>query len=178
MQTLYISMLWNLLITADPQSFGRVDPASMPDQTLLELLVSDIENTTVVRDKEGVFLDILSWDGLTFTAGEVTQVNFAAEITFDDENETEEGQYILGPKGSIDLRWVPRTVHTFSISDLDLHGTVETSGLAEALWRFNISSNKFTGTFCIASLPQRLKKLGFPSINCAGRWTSPNCHGI
>ena len=159
-------MILSFISTADTHGFGRVDFDSMSDQTLMELLVGDIENNAMLRDGDDAFLDIQSWDGLSFNdAGELIVIDFEAELALggglfgDSSDDDDEDKYIVGPKGSIDLKWIPKTVEVFAIADLELEGFVETSELSPNLECFDISLNLFRGTFCIASLPQNIRNV-------------------
>ena len=52
------------LQVADIPRAGRVDFASMTDQTVMELLVSDIHNLSSLQNTLGEFRDIVSWEGV------------------------------------------------------------------------------------------------------------------
>ena len=155
-------MLVSFISCADTDGFGRVDLSSLSDQTLMELLVGDIQRNTMLRDSEGEFLEIHSWNGLTFSdTGELLDIDFDAEAVMDGHDDVV--SYIVGPKGSIDLKWIPMTVRYFTIVDLALEGVVETRELPEHLEYFDISANIFRGTFCIASLPQKIQSVKIAS---------------
>ena len=158
-------MLLFTIYSAELHSIGQVDPESMPDQTLMELLVGDAaQHNAALEDIDGSFLDIQSWPGLTFDdAGKVMRIEFSADFgapgLFGSESESDDDgeTYIIGPEGSIDIKWIPKSDKVFEIRGLNLEGTVKTGALPEALEQFNISSNCFRGTFCVASLPQKLE---------------------
>ena len=165
-------MLSYIITAADTQGMGRVNFDSMPDQTLMEILVADIENNTAFHDGDG-FLDIQSWEGLSFgDDGNLKKIDFAADVGMglfaDDSDEEDEDNFIIGPKGSIDLKWIPRSVKRFDIFWLKLSGTVETSELPENLEFFDIASNDFTGTFSIPSLPRKLTNVRISSNQLSG----------
>ena len=164
--------------SADTTGFGRVNIDSMPDQTLMELLVADIENNTALYDCDG-FLDIQSWEGLSFDDDEnLKKIDFSAAFGFgglggglfgdDSDEDEEEDTFIIGPNGSIDFKWIPKSVTDFEIFWLKLKGTIETSELSEDLNHFDVSSNLLAGTFCIASLPQNIHHVSISSNHLCG----------
>ena len=146
-------------LTADGQSCGRVDVSSLSDQTLLELLVSDMHHVDKVQDADGDFLDIAEWKGVEVADAGVTQIEFRQTDSLFAVDE----DFTVGPKGSIDLQWLPKTLQVFNIDEMELHGTIETSALPCAMRYLNISDNAFQGTFCTKGLPETIE---FVLISC------------
>ena len=150
---------------------GRVDFDSMSEQTLMELLISDVKNISSLKDPEGGFLDIDAWEGVEINSdSHVSDIDFSKEIGFgffdDDDAEIDcDGFLAIGPDGSIDLKWMPRFVQSFEIFSLNLFGSVETALLPRTLATFNIESNRFSGTFDTAHLPDQIREIKI-SYNC------------
>ncbi|KNH05413.1 leucine-rich repeat protein [Perkinsela sp. CCAP 1560/4] len=145
-------------LLVDPIAIGRADKHSMPHQTLMEMLVADLQDKKCFRDKNGDFHDINSWEGISLTQdGEVNSINlecyadFRFGVEFDDEDEDTKG--VVRPGGSIDFQWIPSSVTDFSTSDLNLAGSIDTRTLPRELNDLNLEKNHFSGTFNAAGLP-------------------------
>ena len=125
----------------------------------MELLVSNIENTRLLRDADGEFLDIRSWEGLRFNKlSQIVRINFSGISQVNT----------IGPGGSVDLKWVPQSVTDLAIFWMDLEGTVETCFLPGHLELFSIQSNHFRGTFCIELLPRELRSVVISANRLSG----------
>ena len=55
-------------LLVDPDVLGRPDKDSLPQHTLMEILIGDLDDRTCFRDKEGVFLEACAWSGVKCTA--------------------------------------------------------------------------------------------------------------
>eukprot|EP00009_Paramoeba_aestuarina_P006514 CAMPEP_0201508510 /NCGR_PEP_ID=MMETSP0161_2-20130828/1864_1 /ASSEMBLY_ACC=CAM_ASM_000251 /TAXON_ID=180227 /ORGANISM="Neoparamoeba aestuarina, Strain SoJaBio B1-5/56/2" /LENGTH=87 /DNA_ID=CAMNT_0047903203 /DNA_START=32 /DNA_END=295 /DNA_ORIENTATION=+ len=76
------------LFLIDP-SIGRIEKASLPQQTLMELLISDITvNRSAITLYQG---DISEWNEVFFEAGQVVEINWECKKL----------------EGTIDLKWLP-----------------------------------------------------------------------
>ena len=139
------------LFTADGVAFGRVDYASLSEQSLMELLIADIQNLSDAQNSNGEFLDISKWKGIKLCDGAVTKI---ALLNFDAIF----AEVIpVGPRGSIDLQWLPRKLQAFDIQCMGLTGSIETGVLPRHLLDLNISENAFFGTFAVKNLPEAIK---------------------
>ena len=164
-------------ISADIDGIGRINTESISDQVRMELLVSNIENTRLLRDADGEFLDIRSWEGLRFNKlSQIVRINFSriSQVIYYDDDDDDDGEdegedpYTIGPGGSVDLKWVPQSVTDLAIFWMDLEGTVETCFLPGHLELFSIQSNHFRGTFCIESLPRELRSVVISANRLSG----------
>ena len=153
-------------------TFGRVDLDSMSEQTLMELLILDVKHIASLKDSDGGFLDIASWGGVKIDSDDhVSDIDFSKETEFgffaDDDGEVDSDcdLLVIGPEGSIDLKWMPRFVQSFEIYSLDLLGSVETAFLPRTLVKLNIEGNRFSGTFDTTHLPDKIVEITISS-NC------------
>ena len=124
---------------------GRFGTLAMPDQTLMELLVQNLNEdlSERYRDANGAFLDVCEWDDIECDAeGNVTGVCF---------NEIQDE---FGDKIPIDLRWLPSTVTELSMYEVNFGGTVNTRDLPRSLKRFRVLMAAFEGTFDLSGLPE------------------------
>ena len=150
----------HLVICADAAATGRVDNGSMPQQALMELLVTDIHHTITLQDGTLQFIDACEWFGVQCSEnGDVTHVNFSPALTDDDEPDEDDLLFSIGPGGSVDVKWMPSSVEYFGIPLLQLEGTVETASLPQGLQIFNIAHNLFQGEFHLESLPRSSKRI-------------------
>jgi len=149
----------------DPTILSRPDKSTLPQQTLMELLVAEFDDKEAFRDSDGYFTDIIEWEGVTVDkSSEVTEINWEKDVGFalfsDDEEydgPTYEGH--LKPGGSIDLSLVPSTVIDLMIPNLKLHGIIDTFLLPRFLSTLDCDSNNFRGTFETKGLPSTLDSL-------------------
>ena len=150
---------------------GRVDYDMMPDQTLMELLVEGIQKVSPFQDDYCVFRDIKTWEGVTLDEdGNVCDIAFGANVgilLFGSSDEIDQA-YIIGPEGTIDMRWVPRHVKCFDVSSLNLSGSLETSVLPRVLINLDLSTNKLCGTVAFESLPPSMTTLTLYENNFSG----------
>ena len=143
-------LLTSLLFFVDPDQsdriaylhVGRVDRASLSQQTLMELLIQGIENKKKIT-KENCS-DIEYWDRLTFDEdGDVTRIDWV----------------VFGLRGKIDLQWLPSTVKYFQITFNALKGSVDLSHLPTKLESVFLDNNSFQGTLDLKALPGPLVTL-------------------
>ena len=151
--------LCQLLLSADIPAAGRFDKDSIPQQTAMEILCANFDNLEQVHDPNGEFLPIQHWRGLKFDAdANIIEINFDSKITCNlfpssDEEEEADPSPPVGPGGSIDLQWIPSTVLSFSLCDVEASGSVDTSSLPRKLEKLDISFNEFRGECRMAGLP-------------------------
>mmetsp|Transcript_22253 Transcript_22253/g.34560 ORF Transcript_22253/g.34560 Transcript_22253/m.34560 type:complete len:228 (-) Transcript_22253:2-685(-) len=130
-------------------SLGKVDKASLPQQTLMELLIAQFENMDIIGITKENPKDISEWHGITLNdSGEVTEINW----TWGDFG------------GSIDLQWMPSTLRTADISsdvfsDFRLEGTIDLIRLPPVLKSLKLSENRFTGEISLICLPEPMTTL-------------------
>ena len=127
--------------TAD-NHLGRVDFASLSDQTLMEMLVEGFSERIKKKfqDKNGMFRDACEWKG----------------VKCDGENNVTAIKKIAR-RAPISLEYIPLNVKLFEMYTAELTGTLETSGLPRHLERFAIGGNGFTGTVNFPEFPRDLQ---------------------
>ena len=140
-------MLSACLTAADSLPVARPDIASLSDQTMLELLVSEMTEDTQKRfqDPDGAFTDLKDWREVY-----IRRDDTAIGLSFN-------GRHIAG---TILLDYLPRKLTNFDITRcMELEGTMETSGLPHTLCTLAIEETKLTGTFDFRTLPDTLTRL-------------------
>ena len=148
--SLFMSFYTTLLFSVDPDRsnempsshLGRLDYASLSQQTLMELLIEHIEEKAKIRQEDGS--DIDNWDGIDCNEdGNVTLIDW----------------FRLDLHGKIDLQWVPSTVIDFSVSSNWLKGSADISHLPTELESLFLDENSFSGTLDLTALPDCLERL-------------------
>ena len=141
-------------------AFGRFDPALMDDQTRMELLVAEIENTASLKDVYRDFLDIKQWPNIIFDeSDELQKIDFSPQYGLDNFFDRQASDYVIGPGGTVHIEWLPQTVKSVDLCELNLAGTVATESLPLALSFLNLNTNRLSGTFNMATLPPSLERL-------------------
>mmetsp|Transcript_2024 Transcript_2024/g.3157 ORF Transcript_2024/g.3157 Transcript_2024/m.3157 type:complete len:312 (-) Transcript_2024:73-1008(-) len=140
------------LWTVDPASFSRLHKASFSQQTLMELVIKDIEKKEGIiglSDKREYFENdnyIINWNGLTFDEyGQVTEIIWQDHML---EN-------YFG--GRIALKWLPASVKTLCAESNGLAGDISCEELPDALEVLWLADNKISGT--LSRLPDKLSDL-------------------
>ena len=135
---------------------GRINVHDLPEQTLMELLVSNIDDHESVLDKNGEYKNISEWDGLKRDdKGNITHIAWSVDTDYYFDLD----ESVFQPGGSIDLLYLPPHLVQFAIEEMQLKGTVETSTLPRTLEDFHVSANSLSGTFDVAGLPKTLMVL-------------------
>ena len=163
--------LSKLFLFADITGAGRFDAGSVSQQTAMEILCGSVKNLKKVQDKNGDFMPIERWKGLKFDSdGNLVDINFDSNtLTYlFDEGGAQPEESSIGPGGSMDLQWIPSTVTSFSIADLEMIGSLNTADLPRKLQIFDVSFNEFEGEIGTGGLPETLKVLNIQYNNFSG----------
>mmetsp|Transcript_33682 Transcript_33682/g.52658 ORF Transcript_33682/g.52658 Transcript_33682/m.52658 type:complete len:243 (-) Transcript_33682:113-841(-) len=143
-------------------SLGKIDKSTLSQQTLMELLVENLnKSTNVFLDPNGSYMEVSTWHGVTFRDDSVKVIDWHFEFS-------DRGGSCVHPGGSIDLQWIPGTVISFHIGYLKLEGSVDTVVLPRGLERLRLDANKFCGTFLTEHLPRGLTHVGISRNNLSG----------
>ena len=132
-------MLQIAQLFADDPNLGHVDYSSFSDQTLMELLISELPDVTKqnFQDRDGTFLDVCEWSCVKCDDEErVTRVDGASEIP-----------------GTIQLSYIPENVLFFRMCGSKLHGTLDANRLPRGLERIFLTTNKLEGAVDFTALP-------------------------
>uniref|UniRef100_A0A7S4KSH7 Leucine-rich repeat protein n=1 Tax=Paramoeba aestuarina TaxID=180227 RepID=A0A7S4KSH7_9EUKA len=126
---------------ADP-SVMRVDKSSVPQLSLMDLLIDGLDPKRRIRPETSSSLD--NWSRIKLTpAGDVTDIEFSnKDLT-----------------GSLQLEWMPSTVQSVDVSYNAISGTLNLESLPVSLCRIDLGNNAFEGTVCLTNLPRELKEL-------------------
>ena len=135
-----------VIVTLLDTTLGRVDYNALSTQTLMELLICDVEMKGRFLDDQDEYKDIDAWSDISFDEdGLLVDIWWSNALTIS--------------KGTMHLEWIPSTVRSFCAMRNDLHGTIETHRLPPSILFFNIMSNDFCGSFNIAGLPANIQKV-------------------
>ena len=138
-------MLQLLLITVDP-SLGRFDVKSLPDQALMELLFTDMDETFLseVQDENKEFKDVSEWKDVGCTDCRVTAIDLSHEK-------------FIGEQFPFPL--IPPLMKSFAVRGCNLQGTLDASVLPLELYLLNLSNNRLQGEINWKALPRKLERL-------------------
>ena len=189
------------LISADTTCLGRVSHAALSQQTLMELLVADIQSKprrqkksfSAFSDDDGERLDITQWDGLGFDSnGNVETITWHSTHCLFRQSQR-------GPvNGTLNMQWVPSTVKEITwnwvnkvpcdFADFHFHDGLEIVRMSNSLLTGELSGKTFpaslrtlsladnllSGSFDFRSLPYGLNALRVPRNALEG--TLSMCH--
>ena len=136
-------------------SAGRVDKTSIPQQTLMELLLMECTALKPMQTPSGDTMDITEWNGVRFDGDDVTEIMWrgrgviAADIA-------PPSCALMRSFGTIDLAWIPDTVRTFCIIHLRLEGTLYPLQLPRRLSYLNCNGNKLAGSCSLDGMPANI----------------------
>ena len=145
-----------ILLAADV-STGRLDFASLSDQTCMELLIEGAcdEFKARYQDDKGEFLDICEWGSHGMVpAIKCDEAKSVVSVEFKG----------MKGKGPLKLDFIPSNVTSFRIyfpsfipSNECMGGTITTALLPQALEEFEVSGQVLTGGFNLCALPETLQ---------------------
>mmetsp|Transcript_7095 Transcript_7095/g.10726 ORF Transcript_7095/g.10726 Transcript_7095/m.10726 type:complete len:278 (-) Transcript_7095:57-890(-) len=148
-----------LLILADDVS--RVSHELLSQQTLTEVLVSELDGKVEFQDAKGGYHEISEWPGVTMDAeGSITGISFGRNFEsyfaggLDDPEVFE-----LTRGGSVDLQWLPQTTKTLNLSCMGIDGSADTVMLPRVLDELDLTENMFSGSFDMVSLPVSIQRI-------------------
>ena len=145
------------LFTADAH-LGRVDIASLPQHTCMEMLVDLIPEKGAFQNKEGAYRDIKTWIGVRLNYdSEVTQIAWAG---------FRGSGFFKG--GHIQLDFLPGTLIDFACERSKLTGTLDTGRLPRVMRRLSLSGNQLSGTLDMPSLPRHMETFKVSSNQFSG----------
>ena len=145
------------LICTDIPGLSRLDATSLPQQTLMELLVQDI-STDKFKNADGDHLEACKWPAVSCNlAKDVETISFALYC-----------QAFFPDSGTIHLDYIPHTVKTFIVSTNNLEGTCDTWSLPREMTVFLAHSNRLHGSFDLAGLPRDLFALSIAQNRFSG----------
>mmetsp|Transcript_40166 Transcript_40166/g.63539 ORF Transcript_40166/g.63539 Transcript_40166/m.63539 type:complete len:231 (+) Transcript_40166:1-693(+) len=133
-----------LLFFSEDSNLARVDVTTLPQQTLMEMVVDGFENKGRLFDDDGCYLDVDKWTGVT--------VNANAEVHDVDWRDYQDRHFPEG--GTLELRWLPGTVVGFALTGSEMHGTVEIGRLPEVMERLYLQRNWLSGTIDLPLMPR------------------------
>ena len=142
MRTSYVyqALLFHL---ADTDGLLRVNISTLPDQTLMELFVAEVEFRSQFQDDEGDFRPISTWNGLSFQEESVTAIFWFQRLC----------------TGTMDMQFLPLTLTTLSIERCSASGSLNLSNLPPQMRKFKVTQNNFSGSVNLCQLPETLEEL-------------------
>ena len=144
---------------------------TLSQQTLMELLVENLDQVHRLKDDDGNFSDIENWRFVDFDSnGEVSFIHFSFDADrFEpliDDGDVFGGDFLentcknrVDAGGTLDLQWIPGSVIEFNAYSMEFCGTIETASLPGNLKKFTVHYNRFEGDFDTASLPRQLESI-------------------
>ena len=145
------------LICTDIPGLSRFDATSLPQQTLMELLVQDIR-TDKFQNADGDHLEACAWPEVSCNmAKDVESITFCLH-----------GQAFFPDGGTIHIDFIPQTVETFIVSENNLEGTCDTWRLPREMNSFFAHYNRLHGSFDLAGLPRDLFALSIAQNRFSG----------
>ena len=143
--------LLTALLSAD-SALGRADYSSFSEQTLMEMLISDMHMDDVDRsefyDATGDFKDYTEWPGvMTSPSGKIVSIDWTEAPA----------------SGPLPLAYLPRSLEKLKLSSLwsNFSGTVDAAALPRGMVEISIEKNAFHGEIDFASLPRSIHLIDF-----------------
>ena len=131
-----------LFLTADDSALFRADTTFLPDQTKMELVMSNCACAAIFKDSEGAFRDIHTW----------------VNVKVEDETVVALTEVHDSLRG-IQLHWLPEKVRTVRLPRAHIDGTLPSGKLPPALIYLSLEDNDLCGELCLAHLPQKIRYL-------------------
>ena len=146
-------MLFILLGADHSCNLGRVDHTSLSRPVLMEMAIRGSTNKEKVCPGPSAPSFVDGWRGLTLNENlEVTEIEW-----IDD-----------GLEGTIDLQWLPSTVHKIVIYRNRLMGCIDLGALPAPTKEFNASQNNFSGEIDLCHLPRTMAILDIADNSLTG----------
>ena len=148
---------------------GRPSIALMSDQTLMELLISNLKDADAFRDMHGDYLAIQEWTGVSFdNKGYVSAISWYRGTLFRAIFTDDEDEIYCKKGGSVDFRYIPHSVRYLDMGGLDLEGTIDTEILPRGLLSLEIMENILEGNFTLSSLPPAIQSISIQTNEFVG----------
>ena len=129
----------------DPSYLGHAyDHQSYPEDILMEILISDIDDHGQFRNKNHESRPYQEWPGVT--------TDYDGKVIVIDWERTQ----IADLSGTINLSWSPSNVQDLRITEHGIHGEINTLALPSSLATLILFRNLFQGTFAIQGLPSEI----------------------
>ena len=172
---------FQLFLTVDP-SLGRVDCSLLSDQTLMEMLIEDLDNETkkTYQDNEGMYLDVCKWPCVTCDDKErVTEIRAdsrdirgSIQLCYVPPKVTELkiGNSMTNGRltGPVDLTCLPEAMKQLYLDNNELTGEIELTQLPEGMEDLRLNNNLLTGKVDLTRLPEGMRKLHLDNNGLTG----------
>ncbi|KNH02454.1 leucine-rich repeat protein [Perkinsela sp. CCAP 1560/4] len=152
------------VVSVDEQALSRINIGDFDQQTLMESLVAELNCVSIFQAEEFMFNDIQKWPGVSTSAdGSVEAIDVSRAYDFTDEE-----SIVKELGGSVDFRWIPRTVYNFEMRELEVAGTISTAHLPSSLRIFDVRRNRLIGSFDMNSLPEEIENVSIGHNDLSG----------
>mmetsp|Transcript_24785 Transcript_24785/g.38614 ORF Transcript_24785/g.38614 Transcript_24785/m.38614 type:complete len:268 (-) Transcript_24785:64-867(-) len=141
---MYISMYFFVsLLSSDTPKLGRPEIHLLSQQTLMELLIADTGNNSLITQNSQSPVDISKWIG----------------VTLNDSNEvTEIGWTGAGLVGTFAFQYLPPTIHTIRLTrQKHITGTIDLALLPPSITLIDFAGNFFDGELHLSDLPPKIQ---------------------
>ena len=146
----------HLIVAPDSEHLGRLDPAYLSDQTLMEMLVAGFENREDFLDENENYKDIKEWPCVAFRRDKLYLIEF--------EGDADDSSY----GGSLNLRFIPESVTFFSIEGHKIKGTLYPQDLSSTIAHVHFSYNLLSGSIDTEKFPDQISTLSLDNNDFSG----------
>ena len=163
--------------SVDP-SLGRADLHSMPQQTLVELFISNMRGDylSYVRGNRDSYPDVCEWASLECDdAANLTEISWnecgligPLQFAYLPRTVKRADLSRNGFEGSVDIEHLPAGLELLDISENNLSGTLDFTALGEKIQIFQACANKLSGEVNLSSLPAKLEVLELSANSFTG----------
>ena len=123
-------------------SLGRVGKSTFSHQTLMEMFVEGIQDTSQFRDKNIDFLDIFTWSGVEMEGINVVSIFWVTQGACN---------------GNLAFEWIPPTIENLVVNSGFVQGPLSLILLPRCMEWLDLSRNRMFGSLHIQDIPQGLK---------------------
>ena len=128
---------------------GRIRGVHLPIEYQLEKLTRGIQNQ---HSSWSTNTPACEWNGVKCDDGEVVHIDWSNRKL----------------RGTLDWKWIPKTVKGFNVLVNEIEGTLELSSLPRALEKLFVGSNKLSGSLHFSDLPPKLLILNLSDNDFTG----------
>ena len=157
-----------LLLSSADTAAGRFDPSSVPDQTMMELLIEGLEPISKDQflDDDDEYLDVCDWEGVTCEDPDVVaeiSLRLAIEGSLALDRIPRQCVYchiiFNGCAGTFNAAEMPRGLKVLSLKGNKFLGELDTASLPPHIYDLDVLGNQLAGSVVLSTLPQGLEFL-------------------
>ena len=142
MSTIYL-LRAPLLRLTDTDGLFRANVSTLPQHTLMELLVADLNFKNDFYDAEGDFRPVSDWTGVNTKEHNITSIYW----------------FQKSGRGTMDLQFLPRTMTGLHVEKSEITGSLDLSNLPQQMERLKLTRNNFSDSIDLCHLPDGFREL-------------------